>query len=95
MAPPLLLQPLVENAVKHGVAGLVEGGAIRIAVRRDGAEVEIAIENEFDADTPPRRGARVGLENVRRRLLARYGTGARFESSAEGGVYRVNLKIPI
>jgi two-component system, LytTR family, sensor histidine kinase AlgZ len=93
MVPPLLLQPLVENAVKHGVAGLVEGGVIRIAARREAGEVEIAIENEFDADTPPRRGTRVGLENVRRRVLARYGSAARFEASAVNGVYRVVVRV--
>jgi two-component system, LytTR family, sensor histidine kinase AlgZ len=91
--PPLLLQPVVENAVKHGVAGLVEGGVVRISARREGGEVEIAIENEFDVDTPPRRGTGLGLENVRRRVSARYGAGARFEASAVDGVYRVVVRV--
>jgi two-component system, LytTR family, sensor histidine kinase AlgZ len=93
VVPPLLLQPLVENAVKHGVAGLIEGGVVRITARRDEGGVEIAIENPFDPDTPPRRGTGLGLENVRRRVAARYGAGARFESSAEDGIYRVVVRV--
>ena len=50
--PALLLQPLVENAVKHGIAGLVEGGSIRLAVRRIGAAVAITVENGFDPEMP-------------------------------------------
>ena len=50
--PALLLQPLVENAVKHGVAGLVEGGAIRLAVEQSGGAVSITVENGFDPEMP-------------------------------------------
>src|SRR5437763_779885 len=53
--PALLLQPLVENAVKHGVAGLVEGGAVRLVARREAGEVAITIENEFDPEAQARR----------------------------------------
>ena len=58
--PALLLQPLVENAVKHGVAGLVEGGAIRLTARRRGAAVAITLENAFDpeASAPAEDGHR-------------------------------------
>lgn len=93
--PPLLLQPLVENAVKHGIAGLVEGGVIRIAAHPDGDAVRIAIENEFDPETPAARGAGVGLANVRRRIEARYGSAGRFEAAALGTFYRVVLRVPV
>jgi two-component system sensor histidine kinase AlgZ len=92
--PALLLQPLVENAVKHGVAGLIEGGAILLAARREGAEVAITIENEFDPEAPPRRDLGLGLAHVRKRLQVRYGSAARFQVAAEGGVYRVELRLP-
>jgi two-component system, LytTR family, sensor histidine kinase AlgZ len=91
--PPLLLQPLVENAVKHGVAGLVDGGVVRVSVRRVEGEVEVVIENEFDPEMPARKGGGVGLANVRRRVEVRYGSG-RVESGASGGVYRVRVRIP-
>ena len=92
--PPLLLQPLVENAVKHGIAGLVEGGAIRLAARRDGGAVAIVIENAFDLEAPPRRDLGLGQTHVRRRLEVRYGTEASFDARADGGVYRVALRLP-
>lgn len=92
--PPLLLQPLVENAVAHGVANLVEGGSIMLSVQcRDGA-VCIAIENSFDPDAPPRRKSGVGLANVRQRLAARYGNRANFHVQPEGGVFRVRITLP-
>jgi two-component system, LytTR family, sensor histidine kinase AlgZ len=92
--PPLLLQPLVENAVAHGVANLVEGGCIRLGVEcRDGV-VRIAIENSFDVDAPPRRKSGVGLANVRQRLEARYGSRASFSVKPEGAMFRVNITLP-
>jgi len=94
LAPALLLQPLVENAVKHGVAALVEGGAIRLSASRTGAGVSIEIENEFDPESAaaPRDG--IGLAHVRRRLAMRYGDEAFFSARAEGAVYRVTLRLP-
>jgi hypothetical protein len=91
--PVLLLQPVVENAVKHGIAGLVEGGAIRLSVQRLGASVCVAVENEFDADAPPNRLG-MGLPHVRRRLELRYGGAASMAAGARAGVYRVELRFP-
>ncbi|MBZ5724518.1 MAG: histidine kinase [Acidobacteriia bacterium] len=96
--PALLLQPLVENAVKHGIAGLVEGGLIRLAAQRRGAAVSITLENAFDPETTPASGSGnnlgLGLTHVRRRLEVRYGEEARFDARAEGAVYRVVLRLP-
>lgn len=94
LVPALLLQPLVENAVKHGVAGLVEGGAIRLSASRAGVGVTIEIENAFDPESTlaPRDG--LGLAHVRRRLAMRYGDDAFFSARADGAVYRVSLRLP-
>src|SRR5450432_345419 len=92
--PALLLQPLVENAVKHGIAGLVEGGKIRLAVERLGDSVRLAVENEFDPDAPPPNRLGVGLPHVRRRLELRYGGAASLEAGGRAGVYRVELRFP-
>lgn len=92
--PPLLLQPLVENAVAHGVANLVEGGAIRLDVQRRENELSIVLENDFDPEAPPRRRSGVGLANVRQRLQARYGNRAAFGVTAEEGLFRVALTLP-
>ncbi len=92
--PALLLQPLVENAVKHGIAGLIEGGVIRLAVDRTGDYVHVSVENAFDPDNeaPARLG--VGLAHVRRRLHVRYGDSATFETTGVDGMYRVDLTFP-
>jgi two-component system sensor histidine kinase AlgZ len=92
--PVMLLQPLVENAVKHGIAGLVEGGKIRLAVERLGDGVRLAVENEFDPDAPPPNRLGVGLPHVRRRLELRYGSAASLEAGGRAGVYRVELRFP-
>ena len=92
--PPLLLQPLIENAVTHGIAGLLEGGVIRLDVARRHDRLSIAIENPRDADAPPpcRRG--LGLDNVRQRLVAMFGPDARLETRTDPGRFRVELALP-
>ena len=94
LVPALILQPLVENAVKHGVAGLIDGGAIRLSAKRNGAGVAIEIENEYEKEdaTPSRAG--IGLAHVQRRLAVRYGDDASFDARADDDVYRVSLRLP-
>jgi hypothetical protein len=92
--PALLLQPLVENAVKHGIAGLVEGGAIRLSVERLGDTVHVTLENGFDADAAPPKRLGMGLPQVRRRLELRYGDAATVEAGGRDGLYRVELRFP-
>jgi len=92
--PPLLLQPLVENAVSHGIANLVEGGWIRLEVKQNNGYLRIAIENLFDPEAPQRHRNGVGLANVRQRLQARYGDGATFGTTAEEGRFRVAISLP-
>jgi two-component system, LytTR family, sensor histidine kinase AlgZ len=91
---PLILQPLVENAVTHGIAGLLEGGVVRIEARRNGAGVEIRIENPCDPESRARAGAGVGLENVRRRLSAVHGREAGLEVKETETSFRVLLSLP-
>jgi two-component system, LytTR family, sensor histidine kinase AlgZ len=93
--PPLLLQPLVENAVAHGIANLVEGGWIRLDAKHAGGNLSITIENNFDPDAPPRRRGGVGLANVRQRIFARYGESATFVASTDCDRFRVAIVMPI
>jgi len=92
--PALLIQPLVENAVKHGIALLDEGGEIQMLGRvvRDG--LRFTIENPYDPLAPSSRTG-IGLANVRQRLEARYGTAARLDVEASDDVYRVTLLVPV
>lgn len=95
VVPALLLQPLVENAVKHGIAGLLEGGAIRLAAQRSAAGgVAITVENAFDPEAPPRTNTGLGLAHVRRRLQVRFGADAVFDAGVQGSLYRVVLRFP-
>lgn len=95
LVPPLLLQPLVENAVRHGIATRIEGGVIRLEARRTGNRLRIVIENPFDPEAPARAGAGVGLSNVRRRLAARYGPDALFAARRLADRYLVVLSVPV
>ncbi len=94
LVPPLLLQPLVENAVKHGIAGLVEGGFIRIQAACVGQLLRITVENDFDPDCPPPRRSGMGLANVRSRIEARHGTRGHMSITVKGTLHRVDLVLP-
>jgi hypothetical protein len=94
LVPPLLLQPLVENAVRHGIAHVLAGGAIRVFAERAGSVLRIIAENPCDPDRPRGRGTGVGLSNVRARLRALHGADATLVTQEEGQVWRVELTMP-
>jgi len=92
--PALLLQPLLENAVSHGIASMEDGGLIRLeASVRDG-RLAILVENDRDEEAPSRKRNGVGLKNVRSRLEARYGAEATFRADAEEDKFRVTMSLP-
>lgn len=92
--PPLLVQPLIENAIKHGIATLAAGGEISMRTHRSRDSVRVTIENPFDPEAPagPRSG--FGLLSVRNRLQARFGAAARLDIEVEQDRYRVVLSLP-
>src|SRR5262245_2242162 len=92
--PPLLLQPLVENAVRHGIASRVEGGTVRVSVARGGGRLRILIENPVDPDSPSRPGTGIGLRNVRERLAARWGAEALFAAKKLTDRFLVVISVP-
>ncbi len=92
--PPLLVQPLVENSIKHGIATLVEGGEIAMSGRRLRDTIRLEIENPFDPDAPETRRNGFGLVSVRNRLQARYGGAANLDIQVDRNRYRVILTIP-
>jgi two-component system, LytTR family, sensor histidine kinase AlgZ len=102
--PPLLLQPLVENAVVHGIANLVEPGVIRIGVERREEELAITIENSFDPESlpvqrapgpggTPRSG--FGLVAAKKRLAAHFDGRAALATGADDGIFRVEIRLPL
>lgn len=94
LLPPLLLQPLVENAVARGIANLPDGGTVKISARQAEGRMFITIENTFDPDTPPRKGNGMGLRNVRERLEARYGKEASLRVTADGERFEATVILP-
>jgi LytS/YehU family sensor histidine kinase len=92
--PALLLQPLVENALKHGIAHRLEGGLVQLAAARRSAALELVVDNPCDEDRPRSRGAGVGLANIRRRLGTLYSGAASLTATESDGRFRVVLTLP-
>lgn len=91
--PPMVLATLVENAVKHGLSPLPEGGRIEVSARRDGGDLVVEVRDD-GAGFSAAGGSGVGLANTRSRLSALYGTGASLSLAAcspRGVVARVQL----
>jgi LytS/YehU family sensor histidine kinase len=95
LLPTLLLQPLVENAIKHGIAALPEGGTLLVAAEVTEGHVTLRVENPVDLDAPAPQGLGLGLRQVRQRLLGRFGSRSRFEAVLQNGVHRVTLVFPL
>ena len=94
LVPPLLLQPLVENAVTHGIAQLIEGGTIRVRTERRGDRLRITIDNPCDPQRPPSTRKGLGLQNVRSRLAALNRAESRMDVQDADGHFRVELTLP-
>jgi two-component system, LytTR family, sensor histidine kinase AlgZ len=94
LLPPLLLQPLVENAIVHGIAHLPNGGRIRVSAACSGGRLNLSIENSVDPDAPFSRKGGLGLSNVRQRLETRYGKEATLRTAAEEDLFRVTISLP-
>jgi len=94
MVPPLIVQPLIENAITHGIAPMLEGGVVRVQAQRYGAGLKIVIENAYDPDLAPKKGAGVGLQNVRMRLANLYSGDARLDIERADARFRVQVQLP-
>ena len=80
LLPPLLLQPLVENAIKHGVATMAETTRVHLESAVQDGWLLITVSNQYDSESRAKPGAGVGLNNVRERLSVSYGEAARLNS---------------
>jgi len=93
------VQPLVENAMKHGISGLSDSGVVRIEVRCGKGTLAIRVSNAYDPEYQPRKGNGIGLVNVRQRLHARYGEQGKLEvsrdtSNPEFPLFRAEIRMP-
>jgi len=92
--PPLLLQPLVENAVRHGVEPSASGAQLKISTRRRGGTVVVKVTNSAPAGSgPPGHG--LALANVRERLFLLHDVQAQFKTAFKDGLFQVRLEIPL
>jgi two-component system, LytTR family, sensor histidine kinase AlgZ len=94
LLPPLTLQPLVENAVYHGIEPRAEMGEIRIQTRREGKQVVLEVSNPV-ADSPSTHaGNNMAIGNIRERLELHFDVEASMKATVVDGVYRVRIEFP-
>jgi two-component system sensor histidine kinase AlgZ len=92
--PPLLLQPLVENAVRHGVEPSATGASVKISTQRRGSVVVIKVTNTVPAG-PGEAGQGVALNNVRERLRLLHDVQGQFKCGLKEGVFQVRIEVPV
>ncbi|MDO8342077.1 MAG: histidine kinase [Cellvibrio sp.] len=100
--PSLMMQPLVENAIFHGIEPLPKGGTITVKVSQNDKQLSIVISNPYllakknhRTSEQAQRHNRMALDNIRRRLTAHFGTAARLSSSAENGIFTTYIFCPL
>ena len=94
--PGLILQPVVENAIKHGVARSSRPVTVTIRARANGGSFHLTVEDDADGAIESTRPDGVGLSNVRERLAARFdGAASSSYGPRHGGGFRVDLTIPL
>ena len=96
LVPPMIIQPLVENAVKHGICNLPDGGTIRVVARRNGSVLHIRVDNPVDEDMASARseGHGIGLANVRQRLSGAYKHEASIHWGRQKNSFGVEITMP-
>ncbi|HMM55509.1 MAG TPA: histidine kinase [Candidatus Desulfobacillus sp.] len=92
--PPLMLQPLLENAVYHGVERSPRPVTVSVRAALEGGQVRIELSNPYDGDSPQHVGNRIALDNIRERLMLFYDLEARLDTMAKDGQFRVSIRLP-
>ena len=94
LVPPLLLQPLVENAVYHGIEPSPDGGEIAIDVGVSNGQLHMTLTNPLPAESRHSGGNKMALANIRERLQLHFDAEASMNSEAKDGIYRVTIRMP-
>jgi len=94
LMPPMVLQPVLENAVYHGVEPGTGAGEVLVRIELRGARVLASIENPYIEEQQRRAGNRMALENIRERLMLFFDAEARLTTRAAQGRYRVEIEMP-
>lgn len=91
--PPLSVQPLVENAIYHGIGGLSAGGRVEVRGAVEDDRLVVTVRNPVPS-VPAASGQRLALDNIRQRLALRYGDAAQLHQRSGDGTFEVELHLP-
>lgn len=94
LIPPLILQPLLENAVYHGIEPLSQGGVIGIHIWTRHREIHLVLSNPLAVEDPHGHGNKIALNNIRERLMLHYDLEASLNTHQHNGVYEVHIVSP-
>ena len=94
LIPPLVIQPLVENAVYHGIEPQPDGGEISLNIYLSADKVHIVVRNPIATEVSHHKGNRIALDNIRERLLLHFDLDAQLKLEPLGTVYQVHIVIP-
>ncbi|MDP3678858.1 MAG: histidine kinase, partial [Methylotenera sp.] len=95
MIPPLVLQPLLENAVYHGIEPLANGGTITIQIyTKQNNEVHLVLKNPYNAQRDHHQGNKMALNNIKERLTLHFDLEASLKSKLSNGEYIVHITLP-
>ncbi|GJM28095.1 MAG: hypothetical protein DHS20C17_07300 [Cyclobacteriaceae bacterium] len=92
--PNLLLQPIFENAIKHGVQESIDTITINLEANLSNDSLKISITNNFDPESVPHKGPGIGLKNIRQRLGLIYNREGLIQQQVKGNIFEVTLEIP-
>jgi sensor histidine kinase YesM len=92
--PSMILQPLIENAIKHGVYESIEKITISLACKREKGYLKIQVKNNFDPETAPRKGKGIGLKNIQERLKLVYNQDNLLTYDKTNDLFTANIYIP-
>jgi two-component system sensor histidine kinase AlgZ len=95
LLPPLMLQPLLENAVYHGIEPSIEPGAIEVSVRRVGSQIELMVRNPFLGALDHHSGNKMALSNIRERLALHFDVEADLQTQIDGDIHQVKIRVPL
>jgi two-component system, LytTR family, sensor histidine kinase AlgZ len=96
LVPPLLIQPLLENAIYHGIEPLTDGGTIEINGQMDNKQITITIRNPLNhhSSQASARGNQLAQDNIRERLVGLYGNHGNLQIETDGQYYQVTIRFP-
>ena len=95
LIPPLILQPLIENAVYHGIEPMPNGGDIIVTIYTRSKEIHITISNPFTAQNQHHSGNKMALKNIKERLILHFDLEAMLKAEVKDNQYIVHIRLPL